>query len=1097
MTISKKFTEDQLVEAPAVELFAELGWETVDAYHEVPGITGTLGRTSQREVVLVRYLRAALERLNPELPAEAIGHAVEELARDRSAMSVVQANREVYRLIRDGVRVNVRQEDGSERPEVVRVVDWDHPDNNHFLLVRQLWIKSDLYTRRADMIGFVNGLPLVFVELKASHKRLRDAYDHNLRDYRDTIPHVFVPNGFIVLSNGVESRVGTISASWEHFGEWKKIDAEDEVGVVSLETLIRGMCQKDRLLDLIESFVAFSEQPAGLVKILARNHQYLGVNGAIARLKELQDEPQLETGSPAEERRRLGVFWHTQGSGKTMSMVFFSQKVLRKQPGHWTFVVVTDRDDLDEQAYEEFTNAGVLTEGHMKAMSAQHLRRLLREDHRYVFTLIQKFRTEPGRAHPSVSERSDIIVMADEAHRTQYDVFALNMRNALPNAMFIGFTGTPLIAGEERTREAFGDYVSRYDFGASIRDGATVPLFYENRIPELQLANDDFDADLEQILEDAALNDAEEEKLWRLFGQQYHLITADQRLDRVAADIVDHFLGRGFQGKAMAISIDKATAIRMYDKVRAKWMARLLRNKQRLGTALQSGGAGLGDAAAGHDGRTQVVPTAGPPYGSAEREALLREIGFMESTDMAVVISQGQNEVADMQEKGLDIKPHRRRMLKEDLESKFKDPDDPLRLVFVCAMWTTGFDVPSCSTIYLDKPMKNHTLMQTIARANRVFPEKTNGLIVDYVGVFRNLERALAIYAIPSVDDDGSMPVKDKARLVDWLEQAETEVREFCRGIGVDLDAMLAAEGFELARLGEDAVEAILRDEETKAAFLAHARVVNQLFKAILPDREANRFAGIRHALSYLADAINSLNEPADVSRVLDQVQVLLDESVAANPYLIREQQAPLDAEDSRQIDLNAIDWQAVAARFQRGKRHTEAERLRAIVKMKVEELARLNPTRAEWLERFQELIEEYNAGSMNVEEFFKQLTLFAQGLDDEERRALAEGLDDEQLAIYDLLTKPGPELSGAEKKRIKQVARELLATLKRDKLVLDWRKTQQTRAAVRVEIEKELDSGLPTAYDANLFQQKADAVYAHVFDSYWDDGRSIYSAAA
>jgi type I restriction enzyme R subunit len=1065
MTTSRKFTEDELVEQPAVDLFCSLGWETVNAYHEALGPDGTLGRTSQAEIVLSRDLHAALVRLNPGLPTDAIESARDMLTRDRSAMSVVQANRDLYRLTRDGLRIKVRQDDGSERTEVVRVIDWDHPDNNRFLLVQQLWIKSDLFLRRADLVGFVNGLPLVFIELKASHKRLCDAYDKNLRDYRDTISQVFVPNGFIVLSNGRESKIGTITSSWEHFTEWKKLDNEREPGSASLETLIRGTCEKSRLVDLVENFIAFSDGAGGTVKIVARNHQYLGVNNAFERLIALQD-------APPDERRRLGVFWHTQGSGKTMSMLFFSQKVLRKRPGNWTFVIVTDRDDLDDQVYKEFTNAGVLTEQRVQATSGEHLKTLLREDHRYVFTLIQKFRADSGQSYPVLSNRSDVVVITDEAHRTQYDVLALNMRNALPNAMFMGFTGTPLMAGEERTRETFGDYVSRYDFGASIRDGATVPLFYENRIPELQLANDDFDADLEQILEDAALNEAEEEKLWRLFGQQYHLITAEGRLDRVAADIVEHFLGRGFQGKAMVISIDKATAVHMYDKVKARWTARLHLDRSRLND---------------------------PSLTELGRDGLEREIAYMEQTDMAVVVSQGQNEIADMQARGLDIRPHRARMVKEDLEKKFKDPEDPLRLVFVCAMWTTGFDVPSCSTIYLDKPLKNHTLMQTIARANRVFPDKTNGLIVDYVGVFCNLERALALYAVPSVDDDGSMPVRDKGELVAWLTEAETEARLFCAGIGVDLDAIMRAEGFTVTTLGDAAVEAILRDEETKSAFLAHARVVNGLFKAILPDKAANTFAPTRAVLNHLAESIKSLDEPVDVSRVLDQAHELLDESVAANPYVIHEERSAYEATDSLtgRVDLNAIDWGAVAQRFGAGKKRAEAERLRAMLKAKVEDLARLNPTRGEWLERFQALIDEYNAGSLNVETFFEQLMLFTRSLEEEEQRALSEGLTDEQLALYDLLTRPGTNLSEAEQKQIKRVAEELLATLKRDKLVLDWRKGQQTRAAVRVEIEKELDQGLPALYDAALFQEKADAVYAHVYDSYWGDGKSVYAVAA
>ena len=1050
-----KFSEDQLVEQPAIALFGELGWVTVNAYKETFGAGGTLGREHQGEVVLTRSLRVALERLNPSLPVAAMNSAVELLTADRSAMDPVRANRELYTLLRDGVRVKVRQEDGSESPEVVRVMDWRDPVANEFLLVSQLWIKSDLYTKRADLVGFVNGVPLVFVELKASHKNVRDGFDHNISDYRDTVPRVFTPNGFIIVSNGTESRIGTVSSGWEHFGEWKKISDEAEAGAVSLETIIRGTCDKARVLDLVENFTAFVERPGGLVKLLAKNHQYLGVNNALDRLVELRD-------APPEERGRLGVFWHTQGSGKTMSMLFFSQKVHRLLPGNWTFVMVTDRTDLDDQLYEEFTDAGVLTETNVQATSAEHLRRLLEEDHRYVFTLIHKFRTERGRTYPLVSERSDVVVITDEAHRSQYDVLALNMRNALPNASFLGFTGTPLIVGEERTRDVFGDYVSKYDFGSSIRDGATVPLFYENRIPELQLDNDAFDDDLEQILEDAELDEAQEAKLARLFGKQYQLITREDRLERIADDLVEHFLGRGFPGKAMVVSIDKATAIRMFDKVRRRWDERLARGRARLldGTLV---------------GR--------------ERELLADEVAYMTDTDMAVVISQGQNEIADMKAKGLDILPHRKRMVDEDLEAKFKASDDPLRIVFVCAMWTTGFDVPSCSTIYLDKPMKNHTLMQTIARANRVFPDKQNGLIVDYVGVFRNLQAALAIYAAPGADS--TMPVKDKSELVRWLSTAIDHARAFCVGLGVDIDGLLAANGIELLERSKVAVEQLIVDDETKAQFITHSRLVDQLFKAILPDPQANNFGPMRALMVFLAERIRALNPIVDISHITSKIERLLDDSVAANAYVITS-----TGDETALIDLNEVDWDKLAEKFATGLKRTEAEKLRGSVAAKVEALARINPTRSEWVERFQALIDSYNAGSLNVEEFFAQLVAFTKDLNEEERRTIAEGLTDEQLAIYDLLMRPAPELTDDERLEVKKVAEHLLDVLKREKLVLDWRKEQQSRAAVKLTVEIELDR-LPSAFTTDLFQEKCDIVFRHVFDSYWDDGRSVYTVAA
>ncbi len=1035
-----KFTEDQLVEQPAIQVFGDLGWATVDAYAETLGPDGTLGRDNQGEVILLRYLRPALQRLNPELPVEAIDSAIAQLTVDRPTMDPVRANREFYELVRDGVPVKVRAEDGSQSPERVRVIDWRNPAANDFRLVSQLRVSGDIYHRRADLVGFVNGLPLVFVELKASHKRLEHAYDDNLRDYRDAIPAVFVPNALIILSNGSESKIGSVSSQWEHFVEWKKIDDESEPGKVSLETMIRGTCEPSRMLDLIENFIAFSEQPLGLVKLLARCHQYLGVNNTIACLRDVRADPELAG--------RLGVFWHTPGSGKTLSMLFFSQKVLRTLAGNWTFVIVTDRTDLDDQVYEYFTDAGVLTEGHVQATSGNNLQQLLVEDHRYVFTLIQKFRTDRGNAYPMISDRSDIIVITDEAHRSQYDTLALNMRNALPNASFLGFTGTPLIAGEEKTREVFGDYVSVYDFGDSIRDGSTVPLYYENRIPELQLTNMAFDVELEQILDEANLDDEQERKLARLMGQSYQLITRNDRLDRIAADLVDHFLGRGFAGKAMVICIDKATTIRMYDKVNGAWQARLKR---------------------------------------AETEANAALAEFMRETDMAVVVSQQQNEASDMAKRGLDIVSHRRRMISENLEAKFKDATDPLRIVFVCAMWTTGFDVPSCSTIYLDKPMKNHTLMQTIARANRVFPEKTNGLIVDYVGVFRDLEKALAIYASPVAD--GALPVKDKSSLIDLLAEQIALITEFCRKHGVEVTGMLPLTGFDMVQAGDEAVESLIADEDTKIAFLGQVRVVDRLFKAILPDRAVGDFGPIRALLVYLAGKIAALNPMVDVTGVMTDIEQLLDRSVAANAYVI---QAQTDNDEPALIDLNAVNWEALAAKFKTGHKHTEAEKLKAALAVKAAGMARLNPTRVDLVERLQQMIAEYNAGSLNIEQFFAQLIEFANTLDEEERRGLAEHLTEEQLAIYDLITRPAPELTAAETQSVKGIAQHLLTMLKSQKLVLDWRKQQQSRAAVRVAVETELDQ-LPRKFDVDLFHAKCDLIYQHVYDNYWDNGHNTY----
>jgi type I restriction enzyme R subunit len=1050
------YSEDTLVEQPAIALFSQLGYETVNAFHETFGQHGTLGRETSSEVVLVPRLRAALQRLNPGVAAEAIEGAIEEITRDRSALSMAQANREVYHLLKDGVKPRVRGEQGEEIIETVRVIDWNTPANNDFFLASQFWISGEMYKRRVDLVGFANGIPLVFMELKATHQRLENAYNDNLRDYKDTIPHIFWYNAFIILSSGNQSKIGSMTAGWEHFIEWKKISNEEEKGVVSLETIIRGTCEKVRLVDLVENFTLFSDAGGALVKLIAKNHQFLGVNNALAALQSQQ-----------KNQGRLGVFWHTQGSGKSYSMVFFSQKVLRKLPGNWTFLIVTDRQELDDQIYKTFQDVGAVTEHQVQAQSGEHLQQLLQEDHRNIFTLIHKFHTEKGETYPQLSNRSNIIVITDEAHRTQYDTLALNMRNALPNAAFIGFTGTPLMVGEEKTREVFGDYVSIYNFRQSIEDGTTVSLYYENRIPELQLTNVNFNEDMEQVIEDAELNEAQEKRLEREFAREYHLITRDERLERIAEDIVAHFIERGQLGKAMVVSIDKATAVRMYDKVQKHWQLYLEKLKQEL-----------------------------QGYAPEEQHLLLDKIAYMESTDMAVVVSSSQNEVDDFRKKGLDITPHRRRMVREDLETKFKDANDPLRIVFVCAMWITGFDVPSLSTLYLDKPMRNHTLMQTIARANRVFHEKTNGLIVDYVGVFRDLQKALSIYGseIGGGVKEGEMPVKDKSELVATLHSAITTLETFCKTQGIDFQAIMAAPGFERIKQLDDAVDTLVADDETKKKYIAQANTIAQLYKAILPDSTASAFSAIVALVIVIARKIRLLMPDSDISEIMGDIEQLMDISVATKKYVIREPGIAYDT--TSRIDLGQIDFNALKAHFEQARKHIEAEKLRGAVQSKLKRMVQLNKSRADYLEKFQRLIDEYNLGSHNVEIFFDKLVVLAQELSVEEQRTIAEQLSEEELAVFDLLTRPNIELSVKEKDQVKKVARSLLETLKRERLVLDWRKKQQERARVLTTIKNILDGGLPRVYTKELYEQKCDEVYQHIYDSYYGQGQSVYDKA-
>ncbi len=1056
------YTEDQLVEQPAIGLFATMEWQTVSALEETFGADGTLGRETKGEVVLQKRLREALTQLNPTLPIEAIQAAIDELSHDRSAMSLEAANREIYRLLKEGITVSVPdREHGGQKSERLCVVDWEHPEYNDFLLVSQFSITGALYTCRPDLVGFINGLPWVVIELKKPGVPARAAFDENLTHYKQQIPALFWYNAFLIASNGTDSRIGSLTADWNRFFEWKRIEREDEPRRVSLEVMLRGTCDRKRLLDLVENFTLFSEHKAGLVKIIGQNHQFLGVNNAIASMLEAR---KLGHG-------RGGVFWQTQGSGKSFSMVFFAQKVLRKLVGNWTFAVITDRVELDDQIAKTFKSVGAVSEAEgdqCHAASGAHLRELLKGNHRYVFSLIQKFQT------PEVlCDRSDVIVLTDEAHRSQYDTLALNMRAALPRAMFLAFTGTPLIAGEERTKDVFGDYVSIYDFQQSIEDGATVPLFYENRTPELQLVNPDLNEDIYNLIEDAELDETQESKLEKVLGRQYQLITRDDRLETVAQDIVRHFLGRGFVGKAMVVSIDKATALRMYDKVKRYWdeETKLVQKE-------------LGELAMVPRGSETTPEQARRDLRMGE---LKQRFNVLNTTDMAVIVSPGQNEIAQMKSLGLDIEPHRKRMNESQpgLDEKFKDVDDPLRLVFVCAMWLTGFDAPSCSTVYLDKPMRNHTLMQTIARANRVFPGKYSGVIVDYANVFASLEKALAIYG---AGKGGKSPVRDKQQLAEELRKAVADATAFCAAHGVDLARFekLAPGSMERLQYIEDAMNALISPDPLRRDFFSHQRLTSTFYNAVKPDPVALEFANRVACIATLAEAIRArLNpNPPDISQIMGEINGLLDESITGHE---------IRAEGPPPLDLSKINFEALAQRFKQSKhKNTDLEMLKAAIQAQLEKMIQLNRTRADFAEKFEVLIESYNAGSRNIEELFEELLKFTNSLTEEQQRHVRENVSEEELVIFDILTRPSPELTPDERAEVKKVARVLLTRLK-ELLVLNWRQKSAARSKIKLTIEDTLDLVLPSPYTPELYQQKCSAVFEHVYENYPEKNVGVY----
>ena len=1054
------FSEDRSIEQPALKVFGELDYGIVNLFNERFGPSNLLGRETSSDVVLTKILKQKLIEFNPTAKGRVIDAAIEEIVKDRSSLSPVRANQEIYELLKKGIKIQTSNDKGEEITDIVKVIEWNYPKQNNFLIASQMWITGELHKRRPDLVGFINGLPLIEVELKKFTVNLKQAYDDNLSDYKDTIPHFYWYNAFVILSNGLDSKIGTFNASWEHFNEWKKVSDEEEKGKVSLDTIIKGTCEKSRLIDLLENFILYSEVQGKLVKILAKNHQYLGVNKALESFYQTQ---QRKDG-------KIGVFWHTTGTGKSYSMIFFSNKILRKKPGNYTFLIVTDRVDLDDQIYKNFEKTGAITEQNIRATSAKHLKKLLREDHRHIFTLIHKFQVETKDEDdnkvktkvkfPVLSTRDDIIVICDEAHRTQYGDLALNMRTALPNAAFIAFTVTPLFDEDEKTRSVFGDYVSIYNFKQSVEDKATVPLYYVNRKPEVEVVNKKLNPQIQTLIEDSALDEDEVEKLRKKYPQEFQVITNDTRLDIIAKDIIEHFMGRGYKGKAMVVSIDRFTAVKMYNKVHSFWRRKV--------TELES----------------QKV-NASPQ----EKAQLETEIDFMKKTDMAVVVSNSQNEIKKFEENELDILPHRKRMVTEELDEKFKDPIDSLRLVFVCAMWMTGFDAPSVSTIYLDKPLRDHTLMQTISRANRVFGDKQSGTIVDYYGILRNLKQALTIYGSGKEGElkKGDMPLQKIDELAALLEGNLMLMDKYLSDKGISAQDILHARDFEQLALIDRAVESILLNDESKILFLSLLNIVVNSYTDLLPDPKANRYSQVVEVYVVIGETIASKIPGTDIGDIERRIGELIDRSIAVKPYSPKKDTTP--------IDLSKIDLPQIQESYKEGYKRTEAEKLRAIINRKLAEMLRENKFRIDFQERLEQIVEDYNTGSSNVEDYFRQLTEMFKDLEEEDKRYIREGLSREELALFDILTRPEPKLARKEEQQVKVAARELLEKLKEQKLVLDWRKKTRSKADVQLTIEDMLYAKLPEPpYTKNLKQEKANLVYQHIYDSYQGSGQSIYS---
>jgi type I restriction enzyme R subunit len=982
------------------------------------------------------------------------------------------SNREKYDLLRDGVKIEFRAADGRMDAATLRIFDFGTAENNDFLVVRELWIGGEIgRRRRADLVGFVNGLPLLFIECKNLHRNLRRAYDHNLKDYLDVVPQLFHHNAFLMLGNGIECRIGALGGKYEHFHHWKRLE-EAEPGVVDMETLLKGVCDKRNFLDLFENFILYDDTGERTHKIVARNHQFLGVNRAVQAVRDR-----------AQNLGKLGVFWHTQGSGKSYSMLFFTRKVHRRIGGNYNFLIVTDRDDLDGQIYRTYVGCGVVGEKEdARAASGVHLARMIAEHKSYVFSLVQKFNATVTPENP-YSRREDIIVISDEAHRTQYGRLALNLRNALPAAGYIGFTGTPLMGDDQITRRVFGDYISTYDFQRAVDDGATVPLFYDARGEKLKVATDDLNERIAERLaeyEDELVADPDaQRRLEQAMGKDYHVITAGERLDRIARDFVQHYAEGWESGKAMFVCIDKPTCVRMHALIEKYWTERIHaltieRNRENDAQAL------------------------------AQRE---RQLKWMGETQFSVVVSEEQGERERFRTLGLDIDPHRARMKAGwevpgaprplRMEDAFKQADHPFRVAIVCAMWLTGFDVPTLSTLYLDKPLKAHTLMQAIARANRVAEGKTNGLIVDYCGILKSLRRALATFAGTGQDGDsdgatGTDPAKPQDDLLGLLDEALMIVDDWLGERGVPLSGILDSTGFARNKAILDTRESISENDEVRRRFELMARQVFARFKSCVHAPGVNDRRARVDAVGIVYKSLKDDTDRTDIGHILQALRDEVDRAIVTHDADPGGHSTPSVQDDrARLFDISRIDFAGLLKEFERSKRkNTIVQSLKAAIESHLARLLEMNPLRRDLQARYEEIVAEYNREKdrATIEATFQQLTLLTRAMSEEEQRAVELGLDEESLALFDMLRKPDLDKAGIEK--LKQVSNGLLTVLKaRLAEIADWQATQANREAVRLTIHDYLyadATGLPVdVYDEQDVETLAADVFQHVWRAY------------
>jgi type I restriction enzyme R subunit len=988
-----KSVTESTVEEAALEVFSALGYTVLHGPDIAPGELFE-ERKSYGDVVLVGRLRQALARINPKVPAEAIEEAIRKVLRTESA-SLEENNRRFHRFLTDGVPIEYRGE-GRVIHDYVRLVDFDDPGSNDWLAVNQFTVIEDKNNRRPDIVVFVNGLPLGVIELKNladENATIKDAFNQ-LQTYKKDIPSLFSYNEGLVISDGLEARIGTLTSGREWFMPWRTVEGDDLApkGSLELEVLIKGVFEKSRFLDLVRGFVVFEDAAGKLAKKMAGYHQFHAVKKAV--------DCTIKAASPKGDRR-VGVVWHTQGSGKSLTMVFYAGKIVQ----HWgmsnpTLVVLTDRNDLDNQLFSTFSACSdLLRQSPVQAESREHLQMLLQvSSGGVIFTTIQKFLPEgKGEQYPLLSDRRNIVVIADEAHRSQYDFidgFARHLRDALPKASFVGFTATPLEIGDKSTPAVFGDYIDVYDILRGVEDGATVRIYYEGRLAKLELKEEErpkIDPDFEEVTEEEDI--PTKEKLKTKWARMEAMVGTEKRIGLIAKDIDEHFAQRleAMEGKAMIVCMSRRICVDLYNaivKLRPEW-----HNED------------------DDKGAIKIVMTGKP----SER---------------------------------IEWQPHiRNKQRREGLAKRFKDPSDLLKLVIVRDMWLTGFDVPCLHTMYVDKPMQRHGLMQAIARVNRVFRDKPGGLVVDYLGLADQLKKALADY---TESGGQGKPVFDQEEAVAKM----LELYEVCAAMlhGFDYSKFKTGSPKERTALIPPAAEHVVAQENGKDRFM---RSVTQLSKAFALSVPHEKAIAIRDDVGFLQTVRAALAKTTPGSGKPEEeldaaVRQIVSRAVASDQVI-----DIFSAVGLKTPDISILSDEFLAEVKELPHKNLAFEVLKKLLSDEVKARAKKNLVQSRlFSQMLEETIRKYQNRSIETAQVIQELIDLAREMREAAKRGEKLGFTDEELAFYDALEVNDSAVKVLGDETLRTIARELVETVHRN-VTIDWTVKESVRAKLRAMVKR------------------------------------------